>query len=81
MMCQLFRLQLHFTYPESTEELVERHGLAAVAIEVLDEHADLLVVQVDVECLKPITQFICIELPVTVVIEDAEYSSDTSQSH
>jgi hypothetical protein len=69
------------TYSEGTEEFVERDSLAAITVKVLEENLNLLVVQINVVCLESINELSCIKLPVAVVVENAEHTGHSSQSH
>eukprot|EP00354_Favella_ehrenbergii_P007242 CAMPEP_0170460346 /NCGR_PEP_ID=MMETSP0123-20130129/6744_1 /TAXON_ID=182087 /ORGANISM="Favella ehrenbergii, Strain Fehren 1" /LENGTH=331 /DNA_ID=CAMNT_0010725259 /DNA_START=170 /DNA_END=1168 /DNA_ORIENTATION=+ len=66
---------------ESSEELIEGDSVAAVAIEVRDEGGDLLLAEVNVEVLQTPHELVGVQLPVSIIVQDAEDASDAANRH
>ena len=66
---------------EGPQELVKVNVTIAVAIEMADEYLDLLVREVDIIVNKAILKLISVELPVSIIIQDAEDAANTTDRH
>ena len=66
---------------KGNQELVEVNSATVVSIEVLNENLGLLLGQVDVEVLHAPHKLIGINLPVSIIVQDAEDSGDAADGH
>ena len=66
---------------EGPKELIKVYTAITVAIEVSDKHLDLLVREVDIVVNKAILKLVGVELPVSIIIQDAEDAANTTDCH
>ena len=66
---------------QCADELVEVDGAGVVPIEVADENCTLLLRQVDIKVLKTPHKLVDVELPVSIIVQDAEDTADAANRH
>ena len=66
------------TYPNGSEEFIERDGLVAISVEVGYQRFNLIVVEVDAVRHQAVGELLSIQLPVLVVVQDLEHSFKAS---
>lgn len=66
------------TYPDSDHEFTEINLTTAILVKEIEKNSNLLWVQVDSHLAQTLIQLLRVNLSVVVLVEYAEYLSDTS---
>ena len=66
---------------ERPKELIEVDGSGVVAVEVADEDASLLLTEMNIEVLEAPHELIDVKLPVSIIVQDAEHSTNAANGH
>ena len=66
---------------EGPQKFIEIDGARVVAIEEFDQYGDLLIREVDLIIDETILKLISIQLSISIIVEDAEDSSNASNGH